>query len=471
MMRALAAVVALVFVPALAGCWLPRSLDVPVAARWGFGAVLLLLVVTVLHGIGVGPPVAFVAAAVVVAAGAARVSSAIGAIRRASATDRAIAALVLVPVVAAALFTLSTPVDAGDAVMAWYAKARALLDWPPVAQVPYAEYSNLGTMGWSLLLRVSGWAYEPAARLVFPALYAAFALSLSDSLERPLSRHAIWAVPLAMLATFDLRLIANGYQDVPVASVAGLASVLLANHLRTGDRGHGLLALFFAGTLGLIKIEGVVLAAVLVVSWLAIQRFEPLRRRSWIPGLLMVCALAALWPALVWIHGVRVDQGQYSAFEGASMTDLFGRSARLPTIARAFIATGPRFLVPLAAGLVLGVAAWRRSPAARRVLTFFGLAVVLHSLWIVAVFLLTNLDVNWHLATAFDRLVLQQAICVWTPAMVVSAVGLADVAWPQITESKDSQGVPKTRSTHGEERFGGRPAGQAAGHGRIESQE
>jgi hypothetical protein len=445
MMRPLIAVASLVLVPALAGCALPASLDVPIATRWAFGAMAIGTTVTVLHGFGASATMALAIAAVIVAFGAARCAPVAAAVRRASMADRAVAALVLLPILAAALFTLSTPVDAGDAVMAWYAKARSLLDWQPVSQLPYAEYPNLGTMAWSLLLRVTGWANEPAARLVFLALYAAFALSVPDVLERPRPRHAIWIVPLALLATFDLRMATNGYQDVPVASMAGVAAVLFAAHLRTGDRARGMLALFFAGTLALIKLEGAVLGGLLVFVWLLVQRLAPLRSRSWTAGLLMFVALLALWPAIVSIYDLRLEQGQYNAFEGASLVDLAGRLSRLPTIARAFIGTGPRFLVPLVALVVLASSAAWYSSSTRRVLAFFAMAAVAHSAWIVAVFLLTNLDVNWHLATALDRLVLQQVICLWTPALIVSAAALADSVFDRVVSSSP---VPRRSATH-----------------------
>jgi len=207
--------------------------------------------------------------------------------------------------------------------------------------------------------------------------------------------------------------------------------------------------LFFAGTLALIKLEGAVLGGVLVFAWLAVQRFEPVRSRSWTTGLLMFVGLVAVWPLQVWTYHLRLEQGQYNAFEGVALFDLFGRVGRLPTIARAFVATGPRFLVPLAAVLALGYSAIRTAASARRVLTFFAIAAAAHSLWIVAVFLLTNLDVNWHLATALDRLVLQQVICLWTPALVLSAV---TVSGRERSATRVSEGARRTGGAENPER-------------------
>jgi hypothetical protein len=427
MMQSLLAIACIAILPALAGCWLPARLDVPIAVGWAFGGVATTLIAVVLHAIGLGPTVTIAVATLAALGGAFRAHRVHDAIVRATTTERLLAGLVLVPIVAAALFALSTPVSAGDAVMAWYAKARALLDWPPLGQLPYAEYPDLGMMAWSLLLRVTGWAHEPAARLVFLAIYAAFALSLADMLGKPLSPYAAWIVPLAVFATFDLRLITNGYQDATLGAIGGLSAILLGNHLQTHDRGRAMIGLFFAGTLGLVKLEGAVLGAVLVVAWIIAQRFCPLRSRWSLIGLLVYAALAMLWPVLSWTHRLPLEQGQYSAFEGVNILDIPSRLARLPDIARAFLDTGPRFLVPFGALLVLWVAAWQRSAAIRPLLAFLGLAAAGHAFSIVTVFLLTNLDVSWHLATAFDRLVLQQVVSIWTPAMIASAVGLADL--------------------------------------------
>jgi len=424
-MRSAAAVAMLAFAPILAGACLPSSMDVSLAIRWAFGGMAMMLAVLVLHAVGAPASVAIGAATVVAAAGVVRVRSIVELWRRSTSSDRVVATLVFVPVLAAAIFTLSTPIDAGDAVMAWYAKARAFLGWQPLARLPYAEYPNLMTMAWSLLLRLTGWANEPTARLVFVAVYAAFALALRDIVVTP-SRHTMWVVPLAVLATFDLRLITNGYQDAAVGALGGLAVVLFAGHLQSGDRSRALLGLFFAAAIGLVKLEGAVLGAVLVFAWLAAQRFAPLRTAWWLRGWIMYAAVALIWPVMVRVYGLQLDQGQYNAFEGASLLDIPARLGRLPAIGGALIATGPRFLVPLAATTVLAAGAWWFVKSARPVLTFLMVAAVLHAASIAGVFLLTNLELWWHLATAFDRLVLQQAIALWTPAMVVTAVSLAE---------------------------------------------
>jgi len=441
MMRSLLAIMCLAVLPALAGCWLPASLDVPVAVAWAFGGAVMTLVAVLLHAVGASPYVAIGAAIVLALSGASRANRLYDALRRATPGERVLAALVLVPIAAAALFTLSTPVSAGDAVMAWYAKARALVDWQPLARLPYAEYPDLGMMAWSMLLRVTGWAHEPAARLVFLAIYAAYAFSLADIPGKPLPPQAVWIVPLAVIATFDLRLITNGYQDATLGAMAGLAAILLAGDLQTPDGGRATIGLFFAGTLGLLKLEGAVLGLAIVAAWIVVRRFY--RSRRWpAAGLLTYVTVAIVWPVLSWSHRLPVEQGQYNAFEGVTLLDLPARLTRLPTIAQAFLDTGPRFLVPLGALLVLSAAAWRRCPNIRPLLLFLGLATGAHALSIVTVFLLTNLDVSWHLATAFDRLVLQQVVCLWTPAMIGSAVALAELNASAFQESRRWESRP-----------------------------
>src|SRR4029079_10585013 len=101
----------------------------------------------------------------------------------------------------------------------------------------------------------------------------------------------------------------NGYQDVPLASAAGISAVLLASHLRTADRSRGMLGLFFAGTLALIKLEGAILGGVLGLAWLVVERFEPLRSRSWLGGLLMFLGLLRLRAGVGGVDGPPLRPG------------------------------------------------------------------------------------------------------------------------------------------------------------------
>jgi hypothetical protein len=395
---------------------------IPSGARLAAAGVSATLVISVVHGVGGRSRAAFIASAVILA-----LTWAIsrGRSTPVSGRDRLVAGLLLALIAAAALFTVAFPVDEFDAVAIWYSKTRALASWRPLPELPYPAYPDLGPTAWALLLRATG--AEQAGRLIFLALYAAWALSVSALLDRPLPRAAAWIVPMCVLATFDYRAVTSGYQDMPIAALAGLAAVLLGRSLTTGDRTQAALGLFFAGVMGMVKLEGVFLGAILAASWMLASCFAP-RQPSAVRrvGLLAAFAApAAVWPALVAFNRIPLESFQGMAFEGIRPSDLISRFGRLPQILAALVHLGPTYLCAVGATTCVAITAWRRRPPVRPLLEFLSLAVAVHTAWIVAVFMLTNDDLVWHLETALSRLVFQQT-CLWTTALIVAGVTLLD---------------------------------------------
>jgi hypothetical protein len=427
----LASLVALAVAPAFAGRPVRHLANGPVA--WAFGFIVLSLSFAVLDAARVPQPIAY-AAVPLLATAAALVGR-----RRAGADEtplpRLWSALVAAFAVCIAIETVWLPVNDWDAVAIWYAKARALLLWHAPADLPMPTYPDLGPAAWALMLSLTGLGNEPIARLVFPAICVAWLASLPLLFE---GRGREWRPSLVVglfiiaVATFDFQTATSGYQDPLIAAVAGLAAILLGNALgivKQEDeppRGRIALAFFFAGSLGMIKTEGAVLGVIMIGSWsiaFAVTRgWRALRAAVPVTTVLLYVALVLLWPVLMVVGGIDVSHMQRYTFQDHSVRRFIGGVSRLPAIGRGFAQVSLTYSLVFLSAAVASVGALR-SPWTRPILGWLWSIAALHSAWIAGVFILTNLDLEWHIRTALLRLVSQHAF-VWVLALATSAVAL-----------------------------------------------
>lgn len=401
----------------------------PAGVRWAMGAVILCLAGLLLHGAGVSraPARWFLGAAVL--AGAVKCVVTPGSIRR-SRVDPLLGLTFGLVAAAGTLLVLSHPVNAWDAVTIWYAKTRALLAWRPPSAMPVPAYPELGPMGWSLVLAIASPFAEPCGRLWFLGLYLAWLTSLSLWLPARPSLQSRVVLILAVLAQADLGSITNGYQDAVVMSVAGLSAALLGSELLVADeekacprggRSHVASGLFLAGILGTIKAEGAVLGAILVGGWLITVAIVRGRRAlvTSLPYVGVWLAASLVWPLLLVANGVRPSAFQSGAYGMVSADEVLARLSRIPFILYGFLRMGPWYALPIVAAALAAGAAWRAVATVRPVIAWLWGCAVAHSLWIVTVFLVTNLDFHWHVRTALDRLAFQHSF-VWPMVTIVS---------------------------------------------------
>lgn len=423
----LGGLVALALAPALAGRSVRHLVGGPVA--WAFGFTILSLAFAVLHAARV-PQAAAYAVVLFVAA----VATLTGWRRPADPTrlPRLWAVLIAVFGAGIAIATVWLPVDDWDAVAIWYAKTRALLLWRPLADLPLPTYPDLGPSAWALMLSLTGLGNEPIARLVFPAIGVAWLASLPllfAGLIREWRPPLILALFVIAVATFDFQTATSGYQDPIVAAVAGIAAILLGNVLlREGEprRGQVALAFFFAGSLGMIKAEGALLGIILVVSWsvvFAVTRgWRALRTAIPVATVAMYVGLVLLWPVTIGLAGIDVSRMQRFTFEDHSARRFVDGLSRLPTIVRGFAGVSRTYSFVFLSAIVASIGAVRTAWA-RPILGWLWSIAAVHSAWIAGVFVLTNLDLDWHIRTALVRLVSQHAF-VWVLALAVSAAAL-----------------------------------------------
>lgn len=329
------------------------------------------------------------------------------------------------------VITVASPVDLWDAVAIWYPKARAILDGLPLALVPHRDYPNAGAIAWASLLGLAGTGAESVTRLLFPMLYVAWTFALTDIFSGPV-RGALAAVVFAAAVTAaTLAPITSGYQDIVLMSVAGVAAVLFLRTLRADrDFAHdpraATPALVVTAGLGLIKSEGLFLAAALLIGWLTALRHERSEalttpRSKWVVAIAGAAVFA--WPLVLWWNGMSLLEGQDATFESISARTALSRLDRLPHIVSFMIHLSPTLTFPFAAAGLLSMTAWANAPSVRPRLLLLWISLALYLAWIAGVFMLTNVDLDWHLRTAMPRLFNQLGFA-WTSATVVAAAGL-----------------------------------------------
>lgn len=335
-----------------------------------------------------------------------------------------------------ALDTIWLPVDDWDAVAIWYAKTRGLLEGRSLAQLPEPTYPFAGSAAWAAMLMLTGLEREPLARLVFPMLTMAWLASLPlmfPGLTRPRGTLTFSALLAIAVAAIDSKAVTSGYQDTVLCAMAGISAVLLTRVLlQDGPPSRHIvsLALVLAGTLGLIKNEGFVLAIVLVVPWMVLfvrtKGRSELSRAVSLPAASVFLVLVAFWPVATATVLSGLDHDRALGFEGASWGRLLDGIPRIPLIVDRLIHLSPSFGLTWAAAVAASVAGWKTAWT-RPVLCWLWITAAVHTAWIVTPFMLTNADLTWHLDTALARLVSQHGF-VWIMALAIGAVALTTPA-------------------------------------------
>lgn len=220
---------------------------------------------------------------------------------------------------------------------------------------------------------------------------------------------AFLLLSLPLFSGYLLEARAMGYADYGLGILLMVSLVYLHRVERDGGLEPAALCLLFAGLAALTKNEGLVFLLI-VTPVLAVLLLPSFRRRTATlarPGTLGILALAAL-PVLAWQLLVR-SMGIHSDLVGARdwhalIPALPGRAWTIVRFARR--AASLRNDYPWLAVsylLSLGLLAGNRLGAGTAV--FITLSAQM--LGYLVVYLLTPYDLNWHLATSFDRLIVQ----------------------------------------------------------------
>ncbi len=415
----------IVVFPALAGGILPAD-KTQLPQRWLAGLLLLGLIITFGHGLGVNHIATYALAGILITLGA------INIVRHYqwpafSFSPYWFAAGIVIAIIVLLTWTevINFPLHGGDAVVIWFNKARSIYLWQSLVQIPINTYPNLGASLWAGVMTVAGYV-EYLGRLVFPTAYIFWCANLlRHKLKHPLGQ-TLYLITAASLSIYLLNAgMWDGYQDMLLSIVAAngvylLARVVLQSKHWKWDLGLGL---FFISTLYLIKNEGAVLAAIIFVGFviaLAVsqrpRKLMSIARKQ----LKLICmSLAVLViPALLWIFTLTHSQIDPSQVQGGafSIKGLLEIPQRLPTYLPPilhYLRIDITALLPVIALAIFMSVACLIIVKSRRVVAlnlFLWLILILHIAFIIVTFLATNSDQAWHLDAAFHRLMTQHEL-------------------------------------------------------------
>lgn len=256
---------------------------------------------------------------------------------------------------------------------------------------------------------------------------------------------------LAVLALLPGAMLWNGMMDGYLALYALLAALRLVEWASEGDEEALASALASIGVMAVLKNEGLVLGAVLLISFSASRLWNVGREEGKAEGfgfsgrIWVVAAAVFASPALWWFlkktHGLRVDI-------------IGGAGGVIPALARAserisdpHVLTGVLWAMaadPLSAFAALSAAAlWTRAKVRGKMKPsgIYPLAAsgFIYALVLAAVYLVTPHDLDWHLEKSVDRVMMPVAMMFFA-ACVVFADGLGKNADKQALRQGGNNG-------------------------------
>ncbi|HEX9399265.1 MAG TPA: hypothetical protein VF912_04060 [Anaeromyxobacter sp.] len=359
-----------------------------------------------------------------------------------------VAAALVLSVAAFVRFAVAAPHGQWDAWAIWNLRARFLFRAGSEWRRAFSPELGWSQLGYPLLLPLTvarAWAYG-GETTVAPAVVAAvftFAspVALGATIARIAGNVAGAIAALVLLATADFTV--NGayqFADVPVAAflVAALGTLLLASEAEGVTRDRRLIvAGLLLGLAGWTKNEGIAAAGCAVCAHAALTWRRGGRRVARDLG---AVAIGAFAPAAAWIafHAVLVP-AIAPAFAGAEHGAV--RNLLDPERWRVVLAgLGTRFpgrehQLPFVA-IVLAVLLGVRPRLLLRSMPLVASALLLGVY--VLIYLVTPLDLQWHLAMSAGRVLLQP----WPSLLLGLFVAVPDPAAQRTTVASVAAGEP-----------------------------
>jgi hypothetical protein len=305
------------------------------------------------------------------------------------------------------------PQGGWDAFAIWNLRARYLLDsqtWKYAAtSLPVGTHMEYPLLLSSAIAR--GWRYGGDTAQIVP-IATAFLFSLSLvmllvpalALERRASLGLLGGVVFLANPAF-LDQAASQYADVPVASFALAALVLITLRSKGSPAGYVSLAGVFAGFAAWTKNEGMLLLIALAAGLFADSwRSTGIRSAIRQCGIFLLGALPVLALTL-WFKFSVAPHDRLAGQASGKLLEQLANPSRWIHVAAGFLQHAWQLAVPLA--LLAGTAALLRlRPRNVRSLAPW-VAVAIALAGYAVVFVVTPDDLDWLLATALDRLYLQ----------------------------------------------------------------
>jgi hypothetical protein len=335
---------------------------------------------------------------------------------------------------------LKVPVNEWDAVFIWFNKAKSIYYGELWNKIPAAEYPNSGPLIWAFLMRLFGQT-EQIGRLIFPTIYVFCCWQFSYFHFKSHRRFLYFLICWAVLSFYLFKNWAwNGYQDNFIACTAAMAVYIFIRCLNMADPLNNAcknkeidsLAFLFCGMLYLIKNEGLILGAIICLSYL-IFSYKKMTTNELILKKLVINTVIFLIPIALQIfiklgYGINPLQVQGDAF---SLIPAFVTQERLMRLGPISWMIGTYiwhnlyiyFLCLLST--FYSIKYYINIENNLLVNGFLVVITLLHSLFIALVFIITNQNLEWHLMTAQHRLMSQHlmivfALTLWNLAIIIN---------------------------------------------------
>lgn len=345
------------------------------------------------------------------------------------AVEAALLFVIVSQVAYAFIYSLSMPLSGWDAWFIWFLKARvffidkgvsAVFLTDPLYSQAHPDYPLMVPLAVSWIYTAAGRAYEQFGKVIYPLQFASMLIvfnyaagRVSDkrtgllftallSLTPFLLAHAGGLpVKIGGLYTGDF----TGYSDLALSAYFMAGGAFLFLYMKEGVRAHLVLASLMFAVSAWTKNEGITFAGfsfLLLIVFLVVERRSSARDIVYFLIPLFVFVLP--WTVYKSAHGLT------SEYVGNLSLSVFtGNLGRLAAI----IPTALKFMFTQVA--LLNFAWWAylastllnfRNAGAVRLLTLHALLLLQLGAYIF-VYIITPVDINWHLLTSLDRLILQ----------------------------------------------------------------
>ena len=352
--------------------------------------------------------------------------------RKGGLLHRLLRGFILLLVIASIATCMSLPLSSWDAVVLWGYKAKILYTERTIPRSYFTDNTTHFTNpGYPLLIPLSeafvylglGRVDEGWVKLLFPLFYLCLIVVFYDFGRR------FFGGRRALLFAFFLAAVPHlfghsviGYTDLPLTFYYSAGTFLLLIWMRRHSARTLVLAAVFTGLGAWTKGEGMALAAVNLFLLLVFLRGErdlafPAKARA--VCIFVLPSLAVVVPWAVYMRQIGVQQ-EFAQNAGAALR--LSSYARLPSIMKALgleltkISRWNILWPALGVAVVLYFPRIRIFPA-----NYLCAALVLQVALYVGIFVITPRNLEWHLATALDRLVLH---------LVPLALGFLMALWP-----------------------------------------
>jgi hypothetical protein len=346
---------------------------------------------------------------------------------------------------------IKVPVNEWDAVFIWFNKAKSIYYGDLWNKIPFAEYPNSGPLIWAFLMRIFGQT-EQVGRLIFPTIYVVCCWQFSYF---SFKKHQQFLYFLTCWSFLSFHLFKNwtwnGYQDNFIACTAAMAVYVFIQYLNKADAANvsceafrdnkicnngamDKVAYLFCGMLYLIKNEGLVLGAIICLTYLIYSNTKKISNKFDIKKIVINIVLffvpIAFQLLIKATYGINPLQVQGDAF--SLSTDFFiqERLMRLLPIAVAFMTYVWHNLFIYSICLLsiyCSIRYYKNIVKNIFINSFLITIIVLHGLFIVSVFIMTNQNLEWHLMTAYGRLMSQHlmiifALTLWNLSIIINNI-------------------------------------------------